>query len=83
MENKPLMSPDRVLSLVVLNLSVLMILSAAYLSYAQVRIDSVGATIQASSARQLEAIYSTRQQQVLGVQDEELSGDVTMEEVEE
>lgn len=62
-ENKSLMSPDRVLSLVVLTLSILMILGSAFLYYTQAEISSTGAMISRASDQAVEQIRMKRQQQ--------------------
>ena len=61
-ENKSLMSPDRVLSLVVLMLSIFMILSVASLSYVQEKMDRSSARIISSSSLFVEQIQAVRQQ---------------------
>lgn len=64
------MSPDRVLSLVVLHLAIFMILSVSYLSYSQIKVENATASFISASNKRVQEIYSSRQQQVLGAQDE-------------
>ena len=61
-ENKPLMYPDRVLSMVVLVLSLLMILSIASLSYMQYKMDLSSAMISGASNQFIEQLLTQRQQ---------------------
>ena len=67
---KPIMHPDRVLSLVVLSLSLFMILGSAYLSYAQTKIQEYTLEVKKDSDARVMELTSARQQ-VLGVTDEE------------
>jgi len=61
-ENKVLMSPDRVLSLVVLVLSILMIMGSASLYLVQAGMSRTGATISVISNQTVEQIRMGRLQ---------------------